>query len=186
MKLFLFVALVAVINVAARREGGKGHGQGQGHHHVPPPPPFLEGLDDEAVKEFFDIKRNETLTIAEQKVAVLAWAEQHGIQDQVVEFEEKRKQHGEELKNNVTELIAQLPVVLEEFSQLMEYEDATRRQQIEHLRELEAQQPEVYAVLRAAFHQFKPKRGGHRPNRPNSTGPFGPFRPQGGFPPYRE
>uniref|UniRef100_A0A0N4Y8X4 DUF148 domain-containing protein n=1 Tax=Nippostrongylus brasiliensis TaxID=27835 RepID=A0A0N4Y8X4_NIPBR len=156
--------LVAVTSVAARHRGG------QRHHHGPPPPPFLEGLDDEAVKEFFDIKRNETLTIAEQKVAVLAWAEQHGIQ------------------KNVTELIAQLPVVLEEFSQVMEYEDATRRQQIEHLRELEAQQPEVYAVLKAAFHQFKPKRGAHhgRPNRPNSTGPFGPFRTQGGFPHYRE
>ncbi|VDL68205.1 unnamed protein product [Nippostrongylus brasiliensis] len=79
----------------------------------------------------------------------------------------------------------------------MENEKITRKEQREYKRELEAKNPEVFAVLKAAFHQFKPKHGRPHggPNQPPNgmgirpsggfpgDGQFGPFRPRG---PFRE
>ncbi|WKY02472.1 hypothetical protein Q1695_016049 [Nippostrongylus brasiliensis] len=155
----LLIAVLALTAAAHYRgkESENGHGR---HHHHPPMPPFLKDVDKSARKEFFAIVKNKTLTIAEQKAAVLEWGECHGIKDEVEQFQQKMASLGDEIKKNVAELISKLPAAFQSFSAVMENENQTRREQKDRLKALKDEQPKVFNVLKAAFHQFKPKNEG--------------------------
>ncbi|VDP62777.1 unnamed protein product [Heligmosomoides polygyrus] len=106
------------------------------HHRGPPPPPYLDEVTEEARREYFDIVSSTDKTIAAQKQEILEWGQKYGIQDKVKEFNEKRESIGNEMKQNVTKLIAALPSALQEFSAIRENEDQTRSQQEEALEKL--------------------------------------------------
>ncbi|VDO28418.1 unnamed protein product [Heligmosomoides polygyrus] len=147
------------------------------HHRGPPPPPYLENVTEEAREEYFSIVSNMDKTIAAQKQEILEWGQKYGIQDKVKEFNEKRESMENEMKQNVTDLIAALPSALQQFSAIRENEDQTRIQQEEALRKLKAADPKVHDVLRFIFHQFKPR---HPHRKPSHQG-IGGFERQGGF-----
>ncbi|WKY02471.1 hypothetical protein Q1695_016048 [Nippostrongylus brasiliensis] len=179
IKAFL-IAVLALTSTAHFH--GKDHGHCCGHHHHhhgPPPPPYLKNVTDDARKEFFSIVKNKNITIAEIRKAVLEWGEKYDIKDQVEQFEEDRKKFIEEFKKNVTELIEQLPTAFEKFSAIKEDLSLTHPEQEDKLEELQAGRPEVYHVLKAAFHQFGPPghghhhggkfKGGRKPHHPHSS-----------------
>ncbi|VDL84890.1 unnamed protein product [Nippostrongylus brasiliensis] len=176
--------LTAVLALTATAHfHGKDHEHGphghHHHHHGPPPPPYLKNVTDDARKEFFSIVKSKNITIAEIRKAVLEWGEKYGIKDQVEQFEEDRKKFIEEFKKNVTELIEQLPTAFEKFSAIKEDLSLTHPEQEDKLEELQAGRPEVYHVLKAAFHQFGPPghghhhggkfKGGRKPHHPPSS-----------------
>nr|CDJ91080.1 Protein of unknown function DUF148 domain containing protein [Haemonchus contortus] len=54
---------------------------------IPPPPPYLREVNGTARLEYFDIMRNMSLTIAQQKKDVQAWAAKYDITEyRVIEF----------------------------------------------------------------------------------------------------
>uniref|UniRef100_A0A183GSW4 DUF148 domain-containing protein n=1 Tax=Heligmosomoides polygyrus TaxID=6339 RepID=A0A183GSW4_HELPZ len=212
------IALVVLVLGAALCDAYRGSGRGDGgdrpgsHHRGPPPPPYLEEVSEEAREEYFTIVSNMEKTIAAQKQEILEWGRKHGIQvqswmvdmsrefepftDKVEEFNKKRESIGDEMKQNVTDLIAVLPSALQQVSAIRENEDQTRTQQEEALRELKAADPKVWLirgvnclaqfnlnllqvhdVLRFIFHQFKPR---HPHGKPSHQG-IGGFERQGGF-----
>ncbi|KHJ94504.1 hypothetical protein OESDEN_05565 [Oesophagostomum dentatum] len=159
--------------------GGRGHGGrgGRGHHpHGPPPPPYLRNVTDDARKEFFDIRRNDNLTIAQQKEKINEWGAKYNILDQVQEFDKNMTKFKNEVKQNVTKLIGQLSVALEKMSAILDDEDQTPKEMFSAIRNLTEQDPPLYHVLRFANDQFM-KRRGPRGGRGGKGGPHGPGGP---------
>ncbi|VDO93751.1 unnamed protein product [Heligmosomoides polygyrus] len=179
MKIAILVFVFCAALCDAHRDRGRGDRGGRpgGHHRGPPPPPYLEDVTEEARMEYITIVSNEDKTIADQKREILEWGQKYGLQDKVEEFDKKMESIGNEMKQNVTELIAALPSALEQFSAIRENEDQTRGQQEEALMELKSADPKVHDVLRFIFHQFKPR---HPHDKPGHQG-IGGFGHQGGF-----
>ncbi|VDP46602.1 unnamed protein product [Heligmosomoides polygyrus] len=183
MKIAVLVLVFCAALCDAHRGRGRDEGGGRpgGHHRGPPPPPYLEDVTEEARMEYFTIVSNEDKTIADQKREILEWAQKYGIQEKVEEFNKKKESIGNEMKRNVTELIAALPSALERFSAIRENEDQTRSQQEEALRELKSADPKVHDVLRFIFHQFKPRHPHDKPGHQGIGGFGGPRGMSGEF-----
>ncbi|ETN75595.1 hypothetical protein NECAME_12296 [Necator americanus] len=139
----LTVVIFAAVFVSAYNDdhwirGRRRHGQHGHHGHHRHFPPFLLNVTKEAKKEYYKIINNSTAIIGQQMEEIRKWAERNNITDQVKKFEEDMKTHKEEVKKNVTDLLALLPVIHNEFSEIVENENQTRfemREAIEKLRE---------------------------------------------------
>lgn len=66
-------------------------------------------------------------------------------------------QHREEMKKNVTDLIAKLPEALKKFSQIMENENQTPAEQREAVRTLTEEDPKVRRNLDLHLYYFENK-----------------------------
>ncbi|VDO33256.1 unnamed protein product [Haemonchus placei] len=140
---------------------------------IPPPPPYLREVNGTARLEYFDIMRNRSLTIAQQKKDVQAWAAKYDITEIVDEYNANVTKMIEETKRNVTELIDKLPTVLQMVYQIMDNEDQTVIQQRQAYSNLSAQYPQEYRVIEFTFEQFLPKCGcgGEHDGRGRGRGP---------------
>ncbi|EYB89317.1 hypothetical protein Y032_0233g3095 [Ancylostoma ceylanicum] len=126
-----------------------------------PEPPFLSNMNREAKNEYHDILRNKGETIAAQKQQVMAWARRHGIEAEVQEFEAKRSKHREELRANVTALLAALPQAYQRLTEIMNNENQTPIQLKEAMDQFKKSGKNEYEMLMFAsfasgqFPQFR-------------------------------
>ncbi|KHJ79415.1 hypothetical protein OESDEN_20939 [Oesophagostomum dentatum] len=173
-----------------RGERGSGGRGGKGHHpHTPPLLPFLHNVTDDARKEYFDIMRNENLTVAQQKVKINEWGDKYKVLDQVKEFDKNLTKLKNEVKQNVTKLIGQLSEALVNMSAIVDNENQTTKEMYSAIHNLTKQNPPLYHVLQYANNQFmypcghchgKGKKDGAR--GPGERPPFGgPEGPEGHF-----
>ncbi|KHJ94657.1 hypothetical protein OESDEN_05405 [Oesophagostomum dentatum] len=163
----------------------------------PPPPPYLHNLTSEAQMEYFDIMRNMTLTIADQKQQVLDWGKKYNIENEVQEFEADMTRVRQEVKQNVTQLISELADAYNKLSALMDNEDQTLAELSQAIHNLTQENPPVYRVLQFATDLFmRPPPGTFPPGSdfggvrpPPPGGDFGGISPpppggvHGGIPP---
>ncbi|KAK6046974.1 hypothetical protein COOONC_15521 [Cooperia oncophora] len=63
-------------------------GQEQPKCEHPPKPEFLNKVDENARKEFFDIVKNHDIPPEQKKEKVIAWGQQHGFAEEVKKHEE--------------------------------------------------------------------------------------------------
>ncbi|VDO70964.1 unnamed protein product [Haemonchus placei] len=107
---------------------------GRGCRKGAPQPLFLKNATKEARKEYSAILRNRNTTIAEQNSEIWDWAVKNGLQvsgnsenfEQVEEYNRNRTLIEQELKQNFTELISDLPHILSEFFSIIGNEAQTR------------------------------------------------------------
>ncbi|CAI2351538.1 unnamed protein product [Caenorhabditis sp. 36 PRJEB53466] len=177
--LFTALAFSAVVlaHPGGRHGGGRG---GPGGHGGPPPPPFLQNVTDEGRQAFFAIVSNSSLTIAETETEIDSWASTYGVSEEVSEFKANLTAKLDEIKQNVTAVISNLPSVQSQLEAIFANKDQTRQQQKEAIEQLKQQYPQEVGVL---FFLAAPKgpKGG-----PGGQGPFGGFPgnqggSQGGF-----
>ncbi|PIO62682.1 hypothetical protein TELCIR_15746 [Teladorsagia circumcincta] len=128
MKVLLFL-LLAVIAVHAWKE----------LFH----PPFLEGLSWTARDEYYMILFNRTLTIAEQKEQIMAWAKKYNILGPVQTFFEKKQNHTEEMMQNFTKLIDELPKAVANLTKIMKNKNQTFPELMKALQQFQAKNPSV-------------------------------------------
>ncbi|VDM72231.1 unnamed protein product [Strongylus vulgaris] len=157
--------------------GGPG-GRGGHHPHGPPPPPYLRNVSDSARQEYFSIVKNMTLTIAQQKEEINAWGERNGIavSSRLPVEEALFEIYSYRTKQNVTQLVSELPQAIQRVSEIMDNEDQTPRQLFEALRNLTEENPRLYNIAKFATEAFM-----RRPHGPHG-GPGGRGGP-GGMPP---
>ncbi|EPB71345.1 hypothetical protein ANCCEY_09563 [Ancylostoma ceylanicum] len=130
--------------------------------HGPPEPPFLRNMTQEARREYRNILRNKNETIAAQKQQILAWARNHSIEAQVQQFEANLTQHKNELRANVTALLAELPQAYQRLNQITDNENQTPIQMREAINQFKNSSRKEFEVLMFASGQFRPRRGGPR------------------------
>ncbi|KAK5973029.1 DUF148 domain-containing protein [Trichostrongylus colubriformis] len=153
MKFVLFLLLVGAV-VACRKR--------QECHRAPPQPTFLKEVGPNARMEYFAILMNKTATIAELNEAVLAWAKRYNVEKQQEEYNNTVTAYAEELKHNVTNLVAELPKALDRFISISQRKDQTIADMMKGLKEMREQEFEVFDVVWKAFNVFKPTYCLHR------------------------
>ncbi|KHJ75174.1 hypothetical protein OESDEN_25210 [Oesophagostomum dentatum] len=165
-----------------RGPGGQGSFEergGQGlrpPHRIPPPPPYLRNVTSEARREYFEIARNMSLTIAEQKQEILEWGKKYNVEDQVEEFNSDIARVKEEIRQNVTDLISELDEANKKLTALLDNEDQTPIELFQAIRNLTEENPPVYAVLKFASDLVMKKPDGPHPRGGNpgeAPSPFG-------------
>ncbi|PIO56245.1 hypothetical protein TELCIR_22356, partial [Teladorsagia circumcincta] len=139
MNIAIFVLAIAGIAVC---QPPRGRGYPCGVGIPPPPPPYLRNLTEEARDEYYTIVSRRNETIAQNKQEILTWAQKYGLEAEVREFETNMTNSGNEVKQNLTNLISELSRVLEQFSAIMENENQTQMEQRMALRNLSYEYPE--------------------------------------------
>ncbi|KAK6023550.1 hypothetical protein OSTOST_10660, partial [Ostertagia ostertagi] len=123
-------------------------------HRAQPRPKFLHHVGIKArLGSIFTIVRSGE-TIAKQDEQILDWAKKYGVEEEVEEFNNKTASYVEELKQNVTNLIAELPTALEAFLNITQNKDQTRMEMKKALREMRTEEFEVFDALKAAFNRI--------------------------------
>ncbi|CAJ0601943.1 unnamed protein product [Cylicocyclus nassatus] len=171
----LFVA-IAVVCAHVGRFGPEfpgPHGPRAPGPRGPPGPPYLRYVNHYARREYQDIMMNRKLTFAEKKAKIDEWATKYNVKNNVDEFNAEMTKKKEEAEQKVTELIGKLADAQKKVSELFKKKDQTFEQLSKALKDLVKEDPEVYKVLRFAFHQFMKVPGG--PGGPG--GPWGPVGP---------
>ncbi|KIH49153.1 hypothetical protein ANCDUO_20773 [Ancylostoma duodenale] len=129
--------------------------------------------------KFFEIVRNKSLTIAQQKHEVRKWAEKYRILGKVQAFNKEKEERINAMKANVAKLIQELPIAMQKHSALMENDNQTPMERRAAVERLHSENPQLYRVLAFAVKQFLPR---HPPNSlPGAPVPGFPGG-QGGFP----
>uniref|UniRef100_A0A7I5EA48 ANIS5_cation-bd domain-containing protein n=1 Tax=Haemonchus contortus TaxID=6289 RepID=A0A7I5EA48_HAECO len=156
------------------------HGKREHFHFrgpsIPPPPPYFDEVNGTACMEYLDIITNKSLTIAQQKKDVQAWAAKYDITGVVSDYNTNMTKMMEEARKNVTELINKLPTVLQMAYEIMDNEGQTVSKQRRAYANLSAQYPKEYRVIEYTFQQFLSNCGcgGEHDGRGKSRGPQPP------------
>ncbi|PIO67932.1 hypothetical protein TELCIR_10303 [Teladorsagia circumcincta] len=129
------ITILAVASVVLCRPTTKGCDMGRSL----PPPSFLRNLSFGARNEYHTILFNRNGTLAQQKQNIVIWAQKYGIE----RFESNLVNLQNQIKQNVTDLISDLSMVLEQYYSIMENNDQTRMEQMRVLKNLSNQYPEV-------------------------------------------
>nr|CDJ86782.1 Protein of unknown function DUF148 domain containing protein [Haemonchus contortus] len=130
---------------------------GRGCRKGTPQPLFLKNVTKEARKEYSAILRNRNTTIAEQNSEIWNWAIKYGLQEQVEEYNRNRTLIEQELKQNFTQLVSDLPQILSEFFSIIGNEAQTRTEMKTALGDLKIRNTKAFNVLRFAFSELKPR-----------------------------
>ncbi|KAK6058290.1 hypothetical protein COOONC_04140 [Cooperia oncophora] len=154
MKAALFLLLIGVtVTVLCRK---KHH-----HHHPvchtpPPKPTFLKNVGCKARAEYYDImfKWDEKIGKIEEEIA--QWAKKYQVVEQLEKFNNRTEKFREELKHNVTTLVAELPKAVEKFLNITQNKNVTRKEMTRQLRDMEKENFELFGVVKSAFLAFKP------------------------------
>ncbi|CAI4222071.1 unnamed protein product [Auanema sp. JU1783] len=105
-------------------------------------PEFLKNLSEAARGEFMTIVQNESLTIAEQRAQLLAWADKNGLRDKVDEFEKKITDKAGVMEEKAN--AAGIPSdKIAEIKSIFLNENQTRKQQMEALKQFKDNNQEV-------------------------------------------
>ncbi|KJH46109.1 hypothetical protein DICVIV_07841 [Dictyocaulus viviparus] len=133
--LLIFVIIGSAWCDSGRWGGHAGYGR-RGPSGRPPPPPYLKNLTEKAQDEYMKIVSNMRTTIAQQKEEVMKWAAQYNVEEQVKEFNANMTKLKNEVKQNVTDMVSQLPAGVKKFSDLMDNENQTFPEQMKALKQL--------------------------------------------------
>ncbi|XGW31260.1 hypothetical protein V3C99_009876 [Haemonchus contortus] len=94
------------------------------------------------------------MTIAEQKMEIHKWAEQNGVLDEVKHYDALEKKYRKKLVKFITNVIEELPPLLENLMTIMDDQNQTSSQMLAKLQALGNASPQVYNVLNFALRQF--------------------------------
>ncbi|CAJ0601884.1 unnamed protein product [Cylicocyclus nassatus] len=147
--------------------GGRHHGHG---------PSYLRNVTREARMEYYSILRNSALTIAQQKMEIVAWAERHGVEGQLAEFNVNQTLIKEETRQNITLLLSVLPYAVQRMHEIIDNEDQTFAQQHQALRNLTMENPTLFHAARFINDLFSRRCCGGRGGPGPRGGPRGPGR----------
>ncbi|KAK6021986.1 hypothetical protein OSTOST_12329 [Ostertagia ostertagi] len=126
------------------------------------------------------IIREKFWTIAEERDRIMEWAETHNVTKEAREVFEAMDRRREQIKWNVTKLAILLPHALERFGSIVEDVSQTHEEQSTALREIEADDPELFRVIRFAVEQFMSRFPPTIVDRvPHVYGPRGEYGPYG-------
>ncbi|XGW31904.1 hypothetical protein V3C99_010237 [Haemonchus contortus] len=135
---------------------------GEKCHRSLPQPDFLRNIGWRALLDYYSIIYNYNEVIDKQNDDVKLWAQKYGVEKQIEEYGKEMEGYMEELKRNVTTLIAELPTALEKFLRITQERNQTQLEMWDALKGMRSQEFEVFDVLRASFKAFRPR------NCPNS------------------
>ncbi|VDM63032.1 unnamed protein product [Angiostrongylus costaricensis] len=158
----------------------------QGRPMRPPPPTYLRNVTEQARTEYFAIVSNMTQTIAQQKQNLLEWAQKYNMERQAREYDTNMTSLKYDVKNNVTNLISQLPSALQQFFAVMDDDNQTFVEQMKALKDLCSQNRQQCNVLKTVMKQFKPRGQddfirNSMMGRPGTDEGHGSFGPPGNF-----
>ncbi|KAJ1366963.1 hypothetical protein KIN20_027782 [Parelaphostrongylus tenuis] len=139
---FVIFAISAIVWCGGYDKGDFNILQGHGRPKREPPPPYLGSVTEQARNEYFAIMSNMNQTIAQQKQNVLIWAQKNGIEKQVQEYDSVMTKLRNELKNNITNFVSQLPSAAQQYAALMVDENQTSAEQFKKLQDLCSQNPQ--------------------------------------------
>ncbi|PIC36275.1 hypothetical protein B9Z55_015334 [Caenorhabditis nigoni] len=166
--IIFFSITLATVFAGPRGPGGPGGfgGPGGRGRHGPPMPPFLQNVTDEGRQAFFDIMRNQNLTIADMESQTATWAQTYGVSDIYTQFEANMTAHKNEVQQNVTQVVSQLSAAQTALESVMNNKNQTRQQMKEAIDNLKTQYPQEIPALFFISGQFR-------------RGPMGPMGPGG-------
>ncbi|KAK6749266.1 hypothetical protein RB195_001707 [Necator americanus] len=155
-KLLRFVCLISLIQGIMMKRGIPAVSSGAGPFGVIAglepfyPPQYLRDVTDEAKSEYFDLLRNTSRTIAQYREEMLHWARKYLLEDRLAEFLKNEERAKENLKENMYELLTELPGVYEEFNAIVDNEEQTRLERRQSLTGLRKGYSEAFVVLKFA------------------------------------
>ncbi|PIO71850.1 hypothetical protein TELCIR_06237 [Teladorsagia circumcincta] len=143
------------------------------------------------VREEYDRILDTSLTIAEERERIMEWAERRNLTKEAIEIFNGMDNRREQIKWNLTKLVVLLPHALERFFSIVEDTRQTHNELTNALNEMEADDPELFRVMRFAMEQFMPRFypsgrvGGPDHHRPHlGPDPYSPRDFGGMGPPY--
>ncbi|CAB3409635.1 unnamed protein product [Caenorhabditis bovis] len=155
------VVLSVLLCAVSAHPGARGGPHG-GRGFAGPNLPFLQSVSDEARQEFFKIVSNRNLTINEIESQSAQWAQTNGVADIFNEFNANKTALEAATKQNVSQIIANLPTVQSSLQRIFENKDQTSSQILEALNNAREQYPqEVHVLLQLS--QPQGPRGPHGP-----------------------
>uniref|UniRef100_A0A7I4YH20 ANIS5_cation-bd domain-containing protein n=1 Tax=Haemonchus contortus TaxID=6289 RepID=A0A7I4YH20_HAECO len=124
-------------------------------------PPFLKNVSLEARLDYYKIFVNKTLTIAEQKEEIKAWAKKNNLTSEVTTFLSEIDKGVVEMKQKVAKLVDASPEAVENFTKIMENENQTMSQMMKAIKKLRTEHPSVFNVYDSAMKEVMGKNGPH-------------------------
>nr|CDJ82059.1 Protein of unknown function DUF148 domain containing protein [Haemonchus contortus] len=105
----------------------------------------------EARLDYHKIFVNKTLTIAEQKEEIRAWAKENNLTSEVTTFFSEIDKGVVEMKQKVAKLVDASPEAVENFTKIMENENQTMSQMMKAIEKLRLEHPSVFNVYDSAM-----------------------------------
>uniref|UniRef100_A0A7I5EA57 ANIS5_cation-bd domain-containing protein n=1 Tax=Haemonchus contortus TaxID=6289 RepID=A0A7I5EA57_HAECO len=124
-------------------------------------PPFLKNVSLEARLAYHKIFVNQTLTIAEQKEEMKAWAKENNLTSEVTTFFSEIDKGVVEMKQKVAKLVDASPEAVGNFTKIMENENQTMSQMMNAMEKLRTEHPWVFNVYDSAMKEVMGKNGSH-------------------------
>ncbi|WKY06387.1 hypothetical protein Q1695_006520 [Nippostrongylus brasiliensis] len=97
---------------------------------------FLNKMSKDALDEYDIIMNDLTQTVADTRNRLLQWATKYGVEDDVRDFLENRKTRWLEAKDATWRVIANAPIVMRRYVEIVENVYMVRRQREEELKRL--------------------------------------------------
>ncbi|XGW31500.1 hypothetical protein V3C99_010009 [Haemonchus contortus] len=134
-------------------------------------PPFLKDVSLEARLDYHKIFVNKTLTIAEQKEEIKAWAKENNLTSEVTTFFSQMNKRMVEMNQKVAKLAGASPEAVGNFTKIMENENQTMSQMMKAIEKLKAEHPSVFNAFDSAMKEVMGKNGPARPHPKSQEGP---------------
>ncbi|VDO36897.1 unnamed protein product [Haemonchus placei] len=134
----------ALLLLAITSTAAYGSPPGSGQNWGSLPETFLNKVDKPSQLKYFAILSNTTMTIAEQKKEIQKWAEQNGVLDEVKHYDALEKKYRKKLMKLMTNIIEELPSLLENLMTVMEDQNQTSAQMLTKLQALGTASPQSY------------------------------------------
>nr|CDJ82061.1 Protein of unknown function DUF148 domain containing protein [Haemonchus contortus] len=116
-------------------------------------PPFLVDVSLEARLDYRKIFVDKTLTMAQQKEEVKAWAKENNLTSEVKSFFSRIGKGVVEMNQKVAKLVDDLPEVFGNYTKIMKDENQTMLQMMEAIEKLKAEHRTAFLVLGSAMEQ---------------------------------
>ncbi|XGW31499.1 hypothetical protein V3C99_010009 [Haemonchus contortus] len=134
-------------------------------------PPFLKNVSLEARLDYHKIFVNKTLTIAEQKEEIKAWAKENNLTSEVTTFFSQIDKGVVEINQKVAKLAGASSEAVGNFTKIMENENQTMSQMMKAIEKLKAEQPSAFRTFDSAMKEVMGKIGQHGSHAKPQEGP---------------
>nr|CDJ89260.1 Protein of unknown function DUF148 domain containing protein [Haemonchus contortus] len=114
-------------------------------------PPFLKNVSLEARLDYHKIFVNKTLTIAEQKEEIKAWAKENNLTSEVTTFFSQIDKGVAEMNQKVAKLAGSSPEAVENFTKIMKNENQTMSQMMKAIETLRMEHTSAFNVYDSAM-----------------------------------
>nr|CDJ82056.1 Protein of unknown function DUF148 domain containing protein [Haemonchus contortus] len=134
-------------------------------------PPFLKDVSLEARLDYHKIFVYKTLTIAEQKEEIKAWAKKNNLTSEVTTFFSQINKRMVEMNQKVAKLAGASAEAVGNFTKIMENENQTMYQMIKAIEKLKAEHPSAFRAFDSAMKEVIGKIGQHGSHAKPQEGP---------------